>query len=560
MPNPETAFARDIMHSRYSHDVPFHGYDPETNDYVAYRKEDWDEIADRTAGAVMGAVKAPPSLICEVAQAIREKKFIPGGRYLFASGRPFHQVQNCLLMRVQDTREGWGEHLQHSMLALMTGAGIGADYSALRPENSPLCRGGGQSSGPIALMQMTNELGRGARQGGARRGAIWAGLSWKHPDIFKFIHIKDWPEEVKRLKEQDFNFPATLDYTNISVILDDEFFLAYKTPWHPDHAHARKVYWLTVRSMLETGEPGFSVNTGKNAGETLRNACTEITSADDSDICHLGSINLARVSNLAEMSKLVELGTAFLLAGTVYSDVPYPKVADVRQKNRRLGLGLMGIHEWLLVNGLKYGPSDKLESYLQVYTESTQHAERYATRWDLSTPVKTRAIAPNGTIGIIAETTTSAEPLYAAAYKRRYREGNQWNFQFVVDSTARRLVERHGVKPSDLESAYTLAEDPRRRIAFQAYLQRYVDHSISSTVNLPAWGTPLNNKDRVTDFGNMLMEYLPDLRGITVYPDGSRGGQPLTVASYEEAISHEGEVFHEGVDICDITRGGGCGS
>jgi ribonucleoside-diphosphate reductase alpha chain len=106
----------------------------------------------------------------------------------------------------------------------------------------------------------------------------------------------------------------------------------------------------------------------------------------------------------------------------------------------------------------------------------------------------------------------------------------------------------------------TLADDVERRVSFQAWAQQFVDHGISSTINLPAWGSPLNNEDRVRPFGDMLIRYLPRLRGITCYPDGARGGQPLTRVDYREAAAHEGEVFSEVVDVCDLRSGGSCGA
>lgn len=542
-----SAFARSIMQQKYSHDLP-------------EGKEEWDNIAYRVSKHVMKAVSAPKSLTNEIKHIIEERKFIPGGRYLYATGRPYHQTQNCLLLRAEDSREGWSSLMQKATMALMTGAGIGINYSQVRPEGKPIRKTGGTATGPLALMQMVNEAGRGIMQGGSRRSAIWAGLSWKHADSTKFITMKDWIPEVRQLKETNFDFPATMDGTNISITLDDEFFDAFHNESHVLHAHAQSVYWTTVRQMLKTGEPGFSVDCGNNTGEDLRNACTEVCSFDDSDICNLGSINLARIESPEEMKHVVELATAFLLAGTVYSDVPYAEVDRIRSKNRRLGLGLLGVHEWLLLHGKRYGPDSELVPYLEEYAKSSDVARHYADRWDLSTPVKTRAIAPTGTIGIVAETTTGIEPLFCAAYKRRYKKGSSMTaYQYVVDPTAKKLVDT-GVDPDTIEDAYTLAEDVERRVAFQAFVQKYVDHGISSTINLPAWGTENNNAGMVQGFGNMLVKYLPHLRGITCYPDGSRGGQPLTPVKYTTATKHLGEVFIEHADVCDITKAGSCGA
>jgi ribonucleoside-diphosphate reductase alpha chain len=381
-------------------------------------KETWAEIAHRVAKNVLGAVNATKEEIAETAALITQRKFIPGGRYLYASGRSFHQVQNCLLMRAEDSREGWAEHLHKCAMSLMTGAGIGIEYSRVRERGAIIRRTGGTATGPLALMEMTNCAGRGIQQGGARRSAIWAGLKWWHPDIDEFIRMKDWSYEVKALKEKDYNFPAPMDGTNISVGLDTEFFKAYHNKKHPKHDKAQKVYWDTVRHMLETGEPGFSIDCDENDGEDLRNACTEVTSRDDSDVCNLGSINMAEIYTLEEMELAVRVGVRFLLAGTLYSDLPYEKVGEIRTKNRRLGLGVMGIHEWLLKRGYKYGANNELAAYMELYARSTDIAGVIADGYGMSRPVKTRAIAPTGTIGIIAETTTGLEPIFCVAYKQ----------------------------------------------------------------------------------------------------------------------------------------------
>lgn len=548
-------FARSIMDQKYAHTL------------ADGRKEDWPEIGYRVAQNVLGVLNVSEDTVKRVAEAIANREIVPGGRYLYASGRPFHQVQNCLLMKAEDSREGWSDLLHKASMALMTGAGIGVDYSDIRAEGCIISRTGGFATGPLALMQMLNEVGRGIMQGGSRRSAIWAGLSWKHPDIMKFIRMKDWSPEVRALKEKDFNFPATMDGTNISVLLDDEFFAAYADSTHPRHSLAHNVYWETVRQMLKTAEPGFSIDVGFNAGETLRNACTEITSRDDSDICNLGSLNMARIDSLERMEELVELLTLLLLAGTEYSDIPYEKVREVRKKNRRLGVGLMGLHEWLLKRGKRYDVDADLEKFLEVYAKSGDVANRLADQYGLSRPIKTRAIAPTGTIGIVAETTTGIEPIFCVAYKRRYQKGQTTHYQYVVDPTAARLIQS-GIDPEHIEDAYSLAEDVERRVRFQTWLQKFVDHSISSTINLPEWGSELNNDGKVRDFGEMLLKYLPNMRGVTVYPDGARGGQPLTPVKYTTAIKHLGEVFVENAapvvfeagDVCDITKGGSCGA
>ena len=539
-------------------------------DKYANGNEEWEDTAFRATHHVLAAVDLEDSEEARCIEAlIADRMFIPGGRYLASTGQDLHQVQNCALYRAEDSREGWGSLVNKAILALSTGAGVGVDYSDVRPNGSFISRTGGVASGPISLMKMVNENARNVMDGGGRRSALWAGLSWDHADIFDFIRIKDWPEWVRKVKSGedveladgtvipgDFTFPAVLDMTNISVILDKPFFDAYEDPSDPRHDHAVKVYDLTVDKMLTTAEPGFSVNY-ENPRESLRNACTEITSEDDSDICNLGSLNLARFDTVEEFGNAVELATLYLLAGTVYSDLPHKEIYDTREKNRRLGLGVMGVHEWLLKRGKKYGPDPELGEWLSEYAfRSRLAADLWSARLGLSKPVKVRAIAPNGTIGILAETTTSGEPILSAAYKRRIRtadtSGDLVQFEYVVDPTAARLI-AEGVDPSLIEDAYSLSFDVERRIEFQAWLQQYIDHGISSTINLPAWNAqPFTH----AEFGEILMKYLPKLRGITVYPDGARGGQPLTAVPVEYALDKTGVRFEENEERC---VGGACG-
>lgn len=500
---------------------------------------------------------------------IEEMKFIPGGRYLYYAGRPNKFFNNCYLLKAEeDTRQDWADLSWKAESALMTGGGIGVDYSVYRGEGEPIQRTGGQASGPIPKMNMLNEIGRRVMQGGSRRSAIYASLNWKHKDVDKFLKAKDWQSipvgstglSVWDIKQQDFNFTAPLDMTNISVNYDTEWLLNYyKT------GKVGKVFKENVRQAMKTAEPGFSFNFFDKERETLRNACTEVTSEDDSDVCNLGSLNFGRIESVEELRDVVRLGTMFLICGTLKAELPYEKVYKVREKNRRLGLGFMGVHEWLIKHNYKYEVTSELHQWLSVYRGvSDDISRKFADALSISRPVANRAIAPTGSIGILAGTSTGIEPIFAVAYKRRYLKGqNKWHYQYVVDSAAQELISLYGVDPDKVESAIDLSEDYERRIKFQADVQDYVDMSISSTINLPAWGTKHNNEDTVDKFAGVLASYASRLRGFTCYPDGSRGGQPLTSVPYREAVEKLGEEFEEHIeshDICSISgTGGSCG-
>jgi len=546
--NPQfrSRMAEDIFNLKYAHEGC----------------ETWERLARTLVQDVCGNIMPTPDMH-QLAQYISDMKFIPGGRYLYYAGRPNKFFNNCFLLKAEeDTREDWADLSWKSESCLMTGGGIGVDYSVYRPKGSKVSRTGGIASGPIPKMEMINEIGRKVMQGGSRRSAIYGSLNWQHADIPDFLKAKDWHSimvpgtgvTLAEVKAQDFNWPAPLDMTNVSV--------NYDTAWI-NQVMARNelgdVFMQNVRQAMQTGEPGFSFNFFEHEHETLRNACTEVCSEDDSDVCNLGSLNFGRIDNLQELTDVIRLATQFLICGTLRAQLPYEKVYAVREKNRRLGLGLMGLHEWLLKRGERFEVTPELHQWLTLYQSvSDRESATFSDRLGVSRPVANRAVAPTGTIGLLAGTTQGIEPLYAVAYRRRYlKNGTEWHYQYEVDHTALELTELYGVDPDKIETAADLAVDFKRRMAFQADVQDYVDQSISSTINLPPWGSEHNNDDKVQMFANALALYAPRLRGFTCYPDGSRGGQPITTVPFDEAMAHKGtefkEVFH------DACGGGVCG-
>jgi len=573
MPEPfRTDLAVEIFNNKYKH----------------LHAETWNQLSETLVEDVVNGHLSSPDKSALI-QAHKEMKFIAGGRYLYYAGRPNRFFNNCYLLKaIEDNREDWANLSWKSESALMTGGGIGIDYSVYRPAGSVINKTGGFASGVIPKMKMINEIGRNVMQGGSRRSAIYGSLNWQHGDINEFLGIKAWNEmfvdgafteegakaTIAYLKEKNFNYSAPLDMTNISVNYDNEFLeQVYQSDIHAiatnlargtelSFMELPKVYLENVRRAMMSGEPGMSFNFFDKENETLRNACTEVTSEDDSDVCNLGSINMSRIDTIEEFKEVVGLASKFLLCGTLVAQLPYAKIYEVREKNRRLGLGLMGVHEWLLKRGYRYEVVDELREWLTVWkNESERAANELADKLSISRPMAYRAIAPTGTIGILAGTTTGIEPLFGVAYKRRYLEGNDsWKYQYVVDGTSKVLIDQLGVDPNSIETALDLAKDPERRIKFQADIQDFVDMSISSTINLPAWGTELNNESKVRMMAKTLLKYAHRLRGFTVYPDGARGGQPLTPVDYSEAVLKEGEVFEEQfMDVCDLTGGGTCG-
>ena len=544
----KTTFGNDVFKQKYAQ-----------NQY-----ETWDDKAKVVVNWVCGDMDGTKNSLMsdeekhQLIQYITDFKFMPGGRYLWYAGREARYFNNCYMLRLEDdTREEWAGLSQRAMSCLMTGGGIGADVSICRPGGRALRRTGGVSSGPLPLLYTLNEIGRNVMQGGSRRSALYGSMDAGHGDVWEFMRAKNWYNHdisgtdftIADAKKANFNYPAPLDMMNISVNYSDNWLSGGDD----------EVFMANCQQALMTGEPGFSFNFGDKKNETLRNACTELVSEDDSDVCNLGSVNLANIDTIEEFKDVVALASKFLVCGLIRAHLPYEKVEKVRQQNSRIGLGLMGMHEWLLKRGHRYEMNDELKKWMKIYeSESTKAANEHCDRLFLNRPKGYRAIAPTGTISILAGTTSGVEPIYAVAYRRRYlTDGTRWKYQFVVDGTAQHLIDQ-GINPNEIESAVDLSKDVERRVKFQYELQKYVDHAISSTVNLPEWGSEFNNGDHVVPFSKIIRKYGHGLRGLTFYPDGSRGGQPIQSVPYEEAHSKRGVIYEDNSEeqclsgVCNI--------
>jgi len=535
-----TKFAHQVYQQKYSFDG----------------KETWKDTCHRVSTEVMAALGygANHELTKEVEELMYKRWLIPGGRYLRSTGRKRAQIKNCVGYRVGDSAEDWADLLRKVSLSLMHGLGCGVEYTGCRPEGAPLLSKGGYASGPIPLMKMVDHITANVMSGGDRRGANLAQLAWHHPDIIKFIAAKNWDAETIAGLERDWNYPAPLKYTNISVRLGDEFLKAMdrKDP------HAGTVFDSVIRQMVKNGEPGLICNFGDRKKEVITNACGEYRSDKDSSTCNLIAPNWGAIPNLEEFKRVVEIASLFAVAGNRYTYYTTPEAAKVVDEDNDIGLGAMGIHEWFVKRGYKYGEySEELQQWLDAYKNNIRAVTPYCNTHNLPIPARGRAIAPTGSISILAETSGGIEPLFCVSYRRKVLKGGTTLMsEYVIDPVAKRLIES-GVSPDTIEDAYSLPFE--RRIAFQALMQSHVDMAISSTINLPKWGSDGNNESTVEEFKRCVLKYLPDLRGITAFPDGSRGSaQPLTPVKYQTAIKYAGQgLVEDSVQVCDL-RGGGC--
>lgn len=484
---------------------------------------------------VKGVIAAEPTTVFDIT--------VDGRHEFYARGV---LVRNCYGLVAEDSREDWGELLKTSTICLAMGGGVGIEYSKIRPSGTPINAMGGVASGPIALMQMVNSIGRYVMMGGSRRSAIWAGLRWDHPDVESFVQVKDWDENYREMKSRRYDYEAPLDQTNVSVVIDNE----YLDKLRSGDPGVQKLHQMICGYMLRTGEPAF-----RNQSLILRddptgstgNPCQESV-LNHEGTCNLGSIVMPRIRDLRHLEYVTRIAVQFLYNGSVKATYPTSNIAAQAERHRRIGLGFMGLHEWMLLNGGRYEWSPRLASWLSTWQQvSDDEATRYAKQHNGARSQVVRAIAPTGTISIIAQTTSGIEPIYALAYKRRYYEHGTLKFQYVIDPTAQRLIDQ-GVAPESIEDAFGLSHDIERRINVQAHIQEYVDQAISSTVNLPSWESM--GPEDVTRFEQLMTEYLPRLKGVTTYPDGARSGQPITHVPYAEAAADLGVAFTEDGDRC----------
>jgi ribonucleotide reductase alpha subunit len=281
---------------------------------------------------------------------------------------------------------------------------------------------------------------------------------------------------------------------------------------------------------------------------SLRNPCGEFVSDTDSDSCNLGTIFISKFKSRDAFEECVKYATKFLVCGNLYSDYPTKEMKEVALKNNRIGLGLGGIHEWLINRNEPYSVPVELHKWLNVYERASDEAAYiFAKDQNIVVPLSKRAIAPTGTIGALSESTTGIEPIFCKAYKRSYLKDNKKVYEYVIDGTIKRLMVSK-VPLNQIQDSYDILLKDRLKV--QADVQQYVDQAISSTVNIPEWGSENNNESTIKKYSDTILRYAKRLRGITLYPNNSRGGQPLQRVDIEEAIKQEGQVFEYHENSC----------
>ena len=467
--------------------------------------------------------------------ALSDFRFLPAGRIIAGAGTGRTvTLFNCFVMgTIPDNLDGIFEHLREAALTMQQGGGVGMDFSTIRPAGAPVRGVGAQASGPLSFMDAWDAMCRTVMSAGQRRGAMMGCLRIDHPDIEQFIDAK--------------RDPARLRNFNVSVLVTDAFMAALSAdqdwPLQFDGqiyriARARDLWARLMRATYDVAEPGVIFIDRVNAENNL--AYCETVSATNPcgeqplppyGACLLGSINLSRlVKRPFEPDAAIDLddleqltATAVRLLDNVIDVSRYPlrEQEEEAKSKRRIGLGVTGLADALIFCNARYGAADGLaltESWLRsIRTAAYRASAKLAAEkgafpaFDAaildrptlaSLDAETRAliaehglrngclttIAPTGTISLLAGNTSSGiEPVFAFSYQRRVRQQDNSFIEEPVQDYALTLWRRlHGdAAPPEhsFVSAQTLT--PADHLAMQATAQRFIDSSISKTVNCP---------------------------------------------------------------------------
>ena len=557
-------------------------------------------------------------------------EFLPNSPTLMNAGRNLAQLSACFVLPVEDSMEGIFDTLRDTALIQKSGGGTGFSFSRLRPREDPVESTHGVSSGPVSFMRLYNFATEVTKLGGKRAGANMAILRIDHPDIEEFISSKSNPLELNTF--------------NISVAVTDEFMeqvengtqynlINPRTREVVKQLNARDVLDRIVESAWRNGEPGVifidRINRDNPTPELGQiestNPCGEQPLLPY-ESCVLGSVNLAKFHrdgavDYERLKRVVALAVHFLDNVIDVSEYQIPQIAEITKLNRKIGLGVMGFADLLILLGIPYDSEDAirlgeevmgfisreaLEASIELaekrgpfprwFQESIYHAEGAEFRGSESSEAlrcrprrnaTVTTVAPTGTISLIANCSSGIEPIYSIVHSRLSFESERMTFVnplfetyardhgFLLGDSIKRLAETRSLGslpevPAEAARIFITAHEiePEWHVRMQAAFQKHIDAAVSKTINFPSSATPDNVKRAY------LLAHKLGCKGITVYRDGSREKQvlsseiqdmtePMTLASagHMEMQKSENQLFAR--NICpdcgeSLRQNGGC--
>lgn len=506
-------------------------------------------------------------------------EFLPNSPTLMNAGKDLGQLSACFVLPVGDSMEEIFDSIKHAALIHKSGGGTGFSFSRIRAEGSAVRSTGGIASGPISFMKVFDSATDVVKQGGARRGANMGILRVDHPDILKFIDCKENNEDIN-------NF-------NISVAITEEFMHAVESDSKYDlidprtkktmnSISAKFVFNKIVDAAWRNGEPGIIFLDRMNAHNPVpsqgefeaTNPCGEQMLLPY-ESCNLGSINLTKMVsgrsqnthiNWDKLADTVTNAIHFLDNVIDMNKYPLEIIENTTKLTRKIGLGIMGWADMLLMLNIPYNSNEAVnlaEEVMAFITETARNeSKRLAEKrgafplfgesiYKDGPPLRNATvttIAPTGTLSIIAGCSSGMEPIFAYVLVRNIMDGME---TVEVNPILKKVLERKDVNsdeimkkiaengslqyideiPDDIKKVFVSTNDisPQYHVRMQAAFQKYTDNAVSKTVNIPNSAS----KSDVAEVYNLAFEL--GCKGITIYRDGSRSAQVLNVKSVKNA-------------------------